>query len=173
MAKKAEITFDDLSLFVVDADPSTSGNGIAAPLDSIAFFQGTQYKKIGAGDEDWELEDPFENAATFPIGNAIVVPQNVTDLSFDSAQYRAGIIEGYIERVYTGPDSALIARVVLDVGYRGGVSPTWVLTQDTSLEDPGVTFSVTSGGQVQYVSTNISGTESVSRFVYRVRRYKI
>ena len=97
---------------------------------------------------------------TFTIANNQASPANVTGLSFSSASHRGAIVEYDITRKTATASSEVRAIGSLILVYRTETS-SWSMEEQSNHDDVGVTFTVTAGGQVQYTSTNISGSSYV------------
>lgn len=108
------------------------------------------------------------NEYVFTLVNNQAVAANVTGLSFDYQYTSQAVIEYFIQRTTSTIDT--ISTGVFIVVYRP-VTNTWVIVNvgTAGPDATGITLSITSVGQVQYTSTNIGGTPSLSRIVYRVR----
>jgi len=104
---------------------------------------------------------------SFTIENDQDDPADVTDLVFDKDQFKAAIVDYLIQRI---TDEEELVEVGYMLAFYLSESETWVLTQGPTGGDAGVTFTITAAGQVQYVSTSISGNEIVSKLSYRVRK---
>ncbi len=108
---------------------------------------------------------------SFPIVNEQILPANIEGLSFDSGDFSQVIVDYLIQRITTGTNPVeKIESGTFHLVYRP-TSETWVMVQvgspgpDTS----GVTLTVTTDGQAQYISTLVDGSPSISRIVYRAR----
>ncbi len=104
---------------------------------------------------------------SFTIENDQDDPADVTDLVFDKDQFKAAIVDYLIQRI---TDEEELVEVGYMLAFYLSGSETWMLTQGPTGGDAGVTFTITPAGQVQYVSTSISGNEIVSKLSYRVRK---
>jgi hypothetical protein len=95
--------------------------------------------------------DILETAAAININQT--TPDSIQGLFFDSLTVRSFIVTGNITR--TTSTAQKYEEFELRGLYQG---PTlgWALQQE-SLSNSGVTFSISSSGQVQYVSTTVSG----------------
>ncbi len=104
----------------------------------------------------------------FPLVNNQGSAASITDLKFDFKYTSAAFVEYLIQRVTT-------TTVKLQAGIKMAVynpdTGAWTLAEyGTSGPDAaGITFSITTLGQVQYTSSNLGGTEEISRIVFRVR----
>lgn len=104
----------------------------------------------------------------YTILNNKLVAETIRNLTFDYQYTSQATIEYLIQRVTSSTE--LIETGIFQVVYRPDAD-TWVIVPiGTAGPDvSGVTFSITSDGNVQYTSTNIAGTEQISRIVFRVR----
>lgn len=94
----------------------------------------------------------------FTIANNQAVAANVTGLSFSSADTKSVVVTADIRRKTATGSSEVVAQQILFLQYRDQTS-AWEIAADEAKGDAsGVTFSITSGGQVQYTSTNIAGS---------------
>jgi hypothetical protein len=92
---------------------------------------------------------------SFTIANNQGAAANVTGLSFNSASYKAAHIFVRIQRKTDSSENVSVG--VLKAMYRAATT-TWEILDELGGDFTGVTFSITSGGQVQYTSTNQSGS---------------
>lgn len=103
------------------------------------------------------IENNVLPATAFTVANNQVAAANVTSMTIDSAEYTSAKIKIELKRSDATPTSVM-AIIYLHVYYKGS---TWYLIQeDTSLDDCGVVFSITTSvgvGQVQYTSTDLAG----------------
>jgi hypothetical protein len=91
------------------------------------------------------------------INNNQSSPANVTSLSFDPANVRGAVVIYTIYRVTTSTGATEATETgTIYVGYKS-TAGTWDITVVGSA-NAGVTFSITAGGQIQYTSTNFSGS---------------
>lgn len=91
---------------------------------------------------------------TAVISNNISSATSIVGFSFNSTGVASFSAEYYIERSTDTPAVFFTERGSM-VGLYNGSS--WDFTK-TFLGSSGITFSVTSGGQVQYISTNMTGS---------------
>lgn len=114
---------------------------------------------------------PLGIEKTFTLVNNQASAADVTGLVFDLRQTSQAIVEYLVQRITTSTGATeLVESGIFIVSYMP-TSATWELhsvSADTP-DNSGVTFSVTSAGQVQYTSTNITGTASISKLTYRAR----
>lgn len=110
--------------------------------------------------------------ASFPLVNNQSVAANIEGLQFDYRKVNQAIIEYVIQRI-TGPTlspTELIQTGCFAVVYKP-VAATWNIVNigSTGPDAAGITFSITTGGQVQYTSSNMTGTANISKITYRAR----
>lgn len=105
---------------------------------------------------------------TFDIVNNQAAAANITNLQFDYQYVTLVFIEYFIQRV-TSTTELNQAGIKIAV-YKRRANTWTILEYGTSGPDAaGITFSITAAGQVQYTSTNIAGTEAISRMIFRTR----
>lgn len=110
--------------------------------------------------------------SSFSLVNNQSVASNIEGLQFDYRKVNQAIIEYVIQRI-TGPTlspTELIQTGCFAVVYKP-VAGTWNIVNigSTGPDSAGITFSITTGGQVQYTSSNMTGTANVSKITYRAR----
>ncbi len=105
----------------------------------------------------------YITTTTFAIANNQSSPANVTGLLFSSATARSSITEYQIRRVTTGGGATEVVERGSLIATYNTLAATWSLANLGSGGDlGGLTFTITSGGQVQYASDNMSaGTYDV------------
>jgi hypothetical protein len=105
---------------------------------------------------------------TFPLVNNQGSAADITPLKFDKSYTTVVFIDYFVQRITssTKKNQAGIKIAVYDAD-----ANSWVISEyGTSGPDAaGITFSITSTGQVQYTSSNLAGTETISRIVFRTR----
>ena len=130
----------------------------------INFFKGLRDRLISLGEEK-----------SFELTNNQAVAADIEGLKFDSARVSQATIDYTIQRVTTGGG----ATELIETGeYRAVYLPTsntWNIFQmwTSGPHDSQVVLSITSAGQVQYTSSNITGTASISKIAFRVRTMSI
>jgi hypothetical protein len=110
----------------------------------------------------------------FEIANNKASATDISGLQFDKAVVSQVTVEYLVQRITTGGSGVdLIESGIFILVYRPKTD-TWakVDVKIDSPNDSGVTFSVTSTGQVKYTSSNVAGTASISRLTYRARTLK-
>ena len=119
------------------------------------------------------LLDPMGLEQSFEIVNNQASAADITGMSLNKEQVSSAIVEYLIQRVTTGGGAVeLIAGGMFHLVYKP-TSDSWAI-QAIGTPGPsssGVTFSVTSAGQVQYTSTNETGTASISKIYFRMRTF--
>lgn len=114
-----------------------------------------------------DLLDYLGQESSFNLANNQAVAAAITGLIFDFGYTSQVIIDYVIQR--TTSTTELIESGTLHLIYRPKTL-TWSIYSASTLGDAsGVTFSITSTGQVKYTSSNIGGTQVLSRIVFRKR----
>lgn len=108
---------------------------------------------------------------SFTIANAQASVANVTGLSFTAASYRSAEVEYEISRKTDTASSEVRSIGTLRLAYRAQSSAWEILGENSSGDETGVTFSITAAGQVQYSSTNISGSNYAGTLKFRARSW--
>lgn len=98
------------------------------------------------------------------VANGQAVAANVTSLLFSSSSVKSAVIWGTVRRKTASNE--VVSVGVLKVIYRAATS-TWELTDELGGDDDGVTFTITSAGQVQYTSNTVSGSSYVGTFTFK------
>lgn len=107
-----------------------------------------------------------ETSSSVTIANNQAVAANVTDLILDGAEVRSALVEYSLYR--KTDTNEVLQSGIFRVQYKP-IEMTWLLGAESYLGDnAGVTFSITSGGQVQYVSDDLTGTNYVGNLKYNV-----
>jgi hypothetical protein len=119
----------------------------------------------------WERLSALGSEQTFKIENNKSSATDVTVLKFDSRGISQAVIEYLIQRITTGDDAVELLESGILIAVYKPTSDSWALVEvDVDHpSDSGVTFSITSSGQIQYTSSDVAGTPEISRLVYRVR----
>lgn len=107
------------------------------------------------------------NQTSFTIANNQSSAADITGLLFNPTLFRAVKIEYAIYRQTNTANSARAQMGQLRFVYNTQ-SATWFVSDDFTGQDAGVTFSITSSGQIRYTSTNISGTNYSGNLKYSV-----
>lgn len=116
---------------------------------------------------------------TLSVGDFDVAPQVYTmvanlntnvslpNLSFPTAQVRAAFINYSVFRTTDAPATAYEAGV-LTVVFNSTTS-TWEIIRGPYAGDGQITFSITNGGQVQFSTTALSGSNHVGMISYTAK----
>lgn len=102
--------------------------------------------------------------ASFTIENNQSSAANVTGLLFSGITTRAFSIDYSIYR-QTDTASSAVAQVGQLRGVYNTQSASWFMSDDFSGQNSGVTFTITSGGQVQYISSDLDPANSNPNYV--------
>lgn len=108
---------------------------------------------------------------SFEIANNQASAADISGLKFSSRDLSQAVVEFLVTRVTTGGGATeLVESGLFIVAYKP-TSDAWAinLVNINSPQNSGVDFTITAAGQVQYTSSNITGTASISRMFYRVR----
>ena len=101
---------------------------------------------------------------SFPLLNNNATPTNITGLKFDKGYSSCVFVEYLIQRVTLSTESNESGIFWIQYNPK---ADSWTLLNGPSTA--GITLTVTASGAVQYVSTSISGTQKLSRIVFRKR----
>lgn len=115
--------------------------------------------------------DPLGIETSFDIVNNQSTPVDIANLKFNSAGVGQAIVEFLVQRVTTGTGATELLESGHFVAVYKPTSDVWVLhlADINAPDNSGVDFTITAAGQVQYTSTNITGTAQISKLFYRVR----
>lgn len=139
-------------------DPANAGRAI------VVNSTGTGLTLGDAPDADPESLEETES-----LSNNVAVATNIPTLLFDSADFRSAIVEYDIKRKTSTDELRSVGRFFLV--FRA-LTNVWELAGDEfSGDDHGIEFSVTAGGQVQYVSSNVSGASYSGVMKYKLRTF--
>lgn len=117
----------------------------------------------------WERLYALGNEKSFDIVNNQSSAANVTGLVFNKRGVSAAKVYYLIQRVTTGGGAIEKIESGLLFCTYNPTSEDWDISviNDNSPDNTGVTFSITSSGQVQYTSANEGGTASISKLYWR------
>lgn len=115
---------------------------------------------LSAVSVDGDLAPP--SSAQASILNNQAVAANVTDLVFDSTIVRGAIVHYYIFRKHGITEIMEVGTLTVRF-----VNSAWTFSQEWQGDDTGVVLSITSGGQIQYVSDDRAGTPYTGVMKYR------
>ncbi len=106
----------------------------------------------------------FINETSFTLDNNQASPTNVSGLSFDQASVRSALI--YCEVRRKTDTNEVISNGTVRAYYRANTT-TWELLDELGGDDDGVLFSITPAGQIQYTSTNLTGSNYSGRLLFK------
>lgn len=103
---------------------------------------------------------------TFNVANNISSPLDVVGLVFNPAVVRSAVVDYSIYRSTNTTELAEKGR--MELIYKNGGTPgsKWTIGRAFFGDDAGLTFTMTDAGQIQYVSTNVTGTSYVGQMVF-------
>lgn len=104
---------------------------------------------------------------SFNLANNQSSAANVTGATFDTSQVRSSIIQYSIYRSTTLSELSEVGTIYLT--YKT-TAATWDISQ-TYGGSSGITFSITAGGQLQYTSTNMSGSSYVGKMKFTAKSF--
>ena len=146
------------------------GKGTAADISLFADDDSANKPYIrwddGAGNwvfsNDGTTDDPIGAAgsppftiADFALANNVGAPTDVTGLVFSSASYKSVRVMITISRRTDTQNVEEVGHMFL---VYDAEASDWRISIDTLLDDAGVVFTVTAAGQVQYTSTDLTGS---------------
>lgn len=106
----------------------------------------------------------------FTLTNNLAVAANIESLVFDKRFTSSAVIDYVIQR--TSSSAELIQSGILMAVYKPRADAWSVFEYGTpGPHASGVTFTITSAGQVQYTTTNQAGTIALSRMIFRARPF--
>lgn len=107
----------------------------------------------------------------FTLVNNQAAAADVTNLVLNKTGTTMAVFEYLIQRVTTGGSAVELTEVGILMFVYEPTSESWamVTVSEHNPDDAGVVFSITAAGQVQYTTTNIGGTASISTLWYRLR----
>lgn len=117
---------------------------MAAPI----IFSGNDAKLLKS---NLDFGDSKILSGTFAAANNQSAAVNVTGLNFTNASYRNAVIT---LSIFIDATSDLAATYTLNCIQK---SSSWEMSQEFTGDITGIIFTITSAGQVQYTSTNITG----------------
>ena len=124
-------------------------------------YTSTNLTSWTSGTISWYGQNPYDkisNVAVQSTGqNNVTTPTNVDRLILYPPQFSIIVL---VTVNNTDSSKRMVAQYKLDGAYQP--SGQWVLHQLFTGPDTGITFSILSSGQIQYVSTNVSGWVSTT-----------
>lgn len=151
-------------------DPTTPG-GITTtkPVGSRVQFLGVFLDSANLDVNIGELYDASERIGEASIGNNVSIATSITDLSLDSSVTRAAHIKYSILRTTATDETSETGTI------RATYLPTaatWLI-DNTGVGGSGVTFSITSAGQVQYTSDDLTGASYSGDIKWRIEEFEV
>lgn len=119
------------------------------------------------------LGSAFLGETSFTVVNNQSSAANVTGLSFSGASVRSFVVDYQIYRNTTGGGATELAESGTLVGVYSTVAASWEMAQPSVVGDAGVELSITAAGQVQYTSSNITGTPASSTMKFKARTMSV
>ncbi len=133
----------------------------------IALVKGTQNQLLNAIKS---LIGFGGNEINVAIANNQASPASIAGLVFDKATVKAAQVDF---EIYRQTDSGNVMESGTIFLSHRTVTDTWEISVSSQFDDAGLTLSVTSAGQVQYISDNLAGTSYVGRFrATAIRKFK-
>lgn len=108
---------------------------------------------------------------SFTLANNQSAAADIEGLKVNSRAVSMAIVEFLVQRVTTSTGATELIEAGSFILSYNPTANDWniSLTNINAPDNSGVDFTVTALGQVQYTSTNITGTASISRVVWRMR----
>jgi hypothetical protein len=162
LAGKLYYLREDISGLISDTPPSLNGNwvvsvGIAISETELVINPVPSSSAIYITDSEYVIGLP----------NNIASPDDITDLLFDPIQVRSFILDYSIYREDSLQAKAQVGQLRGVYNSRNGV---WLLSDDFAGESTGVEFSIQPSGQVQYSTSNFTGTSHDCIMKYTIKR---
>lgn len=107
-----------------------------------------------------------ETTGSFSLANNQSSLADITPLLFNGATIRGVEIRYSIYRTSSTTEEVAVGSI--QIGYKT-TAAAWTITYETQSSNAGVVFDITNAGQLQYTSTNYSGTgySGVIKFSYK------
>lgn len=108
---------------------------------------------------------------SFDLVNNQSSAADVTGLRLDKRGVTCAVMEYLVQRITTGGSAVELTEFGMLAFVWNPTSASWtkVTIHEEDPDDAGVTFTITTTGQVQYTTTNASGDPSISKLFYMVR----
>lgn len=119
----------------------------------------------------YERIRPLGAEKSFALANNQSVAADIEDMKVNSRAVSHAVVEYLVQRVTTDTGATeLCESGSFWLTYKP-TSDTWALSviSENLPSNAGIVFSVTAAGQVQYTTTDITGTASLSRINWRMR----
>lgn len=155
------------------ADPSIPGGFTQTEPTASGVYIIVVGKAISATEivinPDLAVSAEFNSAAidAIVINNDVTVATSISGLLFDGAIYRSVVLTYSLYRKTDTAAEEASQVGQLRLAYKT-VDNSWSLSDDFSGDDAGVDFSITSAGQIQYVSSNLVGANHVGSLKVKV-----
>lgn len=119
-------------------------------------YTSTNLTSWTSGTISWSGQDPYDKISNTAISangaNNVTTPTNVDKLILNPPQFSVVVL---VTVNNTDTTKRMVAQYKLDGAYQP--SGQWILNQSFTGPNTGLTFSITSSGQIQYTSTNVTG----------------
>ena len=102
---------------------------------------------------------------TAAILNNIAAPAPVAGFSFDTAEVISINCEFIVTRTTDVPAVSLVSNGFIQGNFNG---TAWNITVE-SINDAGVSFDITSGGQITYTSSNLTGSNYSGSILFKAK----
>ena len=149
----------------------------------VVILGSTYYVPVASQDPNWgsDLHDTVVALAdassassgpadipttSFSLANNTASPSNVTSAVFSTTLVRSFIMSYSIYISTTTTEHS--ANGTLYGNYKS-TAATWDLAETYTGSDSGVTFSITSGGQIQYTTTNVGGSSYSGKLKFNAK----
>ena len=103
--------------------------------------------------------------STATISNNVIVPTSIPGFSFSTASVRAIESTYLVERFTSSPVQKFVESGTIIGNYDGS---SWTIASNF-VGDAGITFSISASGQMQYTSSNITGSGYVSTIKFSAK----
>lgn len=144
-----------LNEIITPVNPAANKHKIYPKNDGKLYHLNSAGQEVKLGGSGYDLQ------GSFTVANNQSSPANVTDFVLNPAEGEFAKVDYSIVRKHTSPDTYLRESGLFYIQYNDDTS-TWTITGETFAgTDAEVDLSV-SGNQVQYESSNITGTLSKS-----------
>ena len=144
---------------ITTTPPSTSGQWIVVPAIAAST---TEIIINSAASASAVLYS--DGQTSFTLTNNQSSAASITGLIFDPIGTKAFFLDYFI---YRSTGSSGVAQSGQLRGVYNSFTSTWLMSDDYSGENAGITFSILSSGQIQYTSTNIVGSTSTLKYAPR------
>ncbi|MBW3544551.1 MAG: hypothetical protein KY428_02940, partial [Bacteroidetes bacterium] len=99
------------------------------------------------------------------IANNQTTAASITGFSFDTSEVLAVNAEYIVIRKTVSPATNLVESGIIEGNFDG---TNWSITRK-HIGDAGIVFTITAGGQIQYTSSNISGTSYTGEVSFKAK----